>query len=56
MWCSHPFAQRNKVTERAEGVEVGQIFKKGGQAIQVDLHNEEPSANYVVIGVVCYLF
>ena len=30
MWCDHPFAQRNKTTERAEGLEVGEDMGGGG--------------------------
>ena len=29
MWCDHPFAQRNKTTERAEGLGVGEDMGAG---------------------------
>ena len=35
MWLGHPFSQRNKATERAVGVGVGEnlnIFKSRGKA------------------------
>ena len=28
MWCDHPFSQRNKITERAVGVSVGDDMER----------------------------
>ena len=30
MWCDHPFSQKNKTTERAVGVAVGDDREGGG--------------------------
>ena len=66
MWRNHPFRQRNKAIEKAvgggdrrlEGRQGGQNLKKGGWAMQGDLHKiggQDPSANYVNLFVLLFV-